>query len=57
VRESNATNGAFKAGKTAGFSKKQITRAWCPINAGATREGFGARGQWNWRFGVRAIAR
>ena len=42
VLVSHATSGVFKAGNTAGFSKNQITRAWCRINAVATREGFGA---------------
>jgi hypothetical protein len=39
---SHATSGVFKAGDTAGFSKNQITRARCRINAVATSEGFGA---------------
>jgi hypothetical protein len=47
VDVSHATNGVFNAGDTAGGPKNQITRAWCPISAVATREGFGACGQWN----------
>jgi hypothetical protein len=39
---SHATSGVFKAGNTAGFSKNQITRARCRIDAVASREGFGA---------------
>jgi hypothetical protein len=42
VLMSHATSGVFKAGNTAGFSKNQITRARCRINAVATNEGFGA---------------
>jgi hypothetical protein len=42
VLMSHATSGVFKAGNTAGFSKNQLTRARCRINAAATSEGFGA---------------
>jgi hypothetical protein len=57
MRVSHARNGVFKAGNTAGFSRNQITLVWFRKNAVATREGFGAFGQWNWRLGVRAITR
>jgi hypothetical protein len=57
VLVSHATSGVFKAGNNAGFSKNQLTRARCRINAVATSEGFGAVRKWNWRLGVRAITR
>jgi hypothetical protein len=56
-RVSHSPNGVFKAGSTNGSSKIQFTRAGCRIHAVATREGFGAFGQWKWGLGVGAITR
>ncbi len=47
----------FKAGDAAGFSKNQIRRAKCRINAVARREGFGGTGQWSWGLGGPSISR
>ena len=52
-----STNDVFRAGNTAGFSRSQIRRAKCRVNAVAMREGFGVDGQWSWGLGRRAISR